>query len=187
MNLSNIRLPRQLEADNTAGIVRQVLMNRTVKLWTGGVLDVPLIAMTDPLKKALLDARLKGQVRCGFDEILERLENEVRGIENVRERKGVPVGDRVSRLLLFSRDGAERLYRHIEQLLQVHASRVLGCLLDMEGNALGRLITGKDRVVKLVMVEHKEAVSTVLRAIAAGHGPVSPGAESNSKVNGNSR
>ena len=47
------------------------------------------------------------------------------------------------------------------------------CLLDIDGNALGRLITGKERVVKLVMAEHKEAVSAILRAIAAGHDAVS--------------
>ena len=173
MNLSNIRLPRQLEADDTAGTVRRVLMDRTVKLWQGGVLDVPLVAMRDPLKKALVNARLKGQVRCGFEEILARLENEGRGIESVRERKGSPGGDRISRLLLFSDDGAERFYRNVEQLLQAQSSRVLGCLLDIDGNALGRLITGKERVVKLVMAEHKEAVSAILRAIAAGHDAVS--------------
>jgi hypothetical protein len=35
MNLSDIRFPRQLEADNTAETIRQTLMARTVKLWPG--------------------------------------------------------------------------------------------------------------------------------------------------------
>ena len=177
MNWSNIRLPRELEADHTAGVVRQVLTDRTVKLWPGGELDVPCIAMTDPLEKALLHAKLLGQVRCGFEDILAALENEARGIENARKQKGVPASDRVSRLLLFSTDGAERFYRHVEQLLQVHAPRVLGCLLDIDGTALGKLITGKERVVKLVMAEHKEAVSSILRAMAAGHDPLDPGGD----------
>jgi len=169
MNLSDIRLPRQLEADDDAESIRQALMARTVKLWPGGHLDVSMITMSDPLKKALQKARLKGQIRCGFEAIFDKLENERKGIANVRERQGAPYGDRVSRLLLFSNDGAERLYRHIEQLLQAHAPRLIGCLLDIDGSTLGNLITGKDRKIKLVMAEHKEVVSDILRGIIASH------------------
>ena len=167
MNLSDIRFPRELEADDDAESIRQALMARTVKLWPGGHLDVSMITMSDPLKKALQKARLKGQIRCGFEAIFDKLENEKKGITNVRERQGAPYGDRVSRLLLFSNDGAERLYRHIEQLLQAHAPRLIGCLLDIDGSALGNLITGKDRKIKLVMAEHKEVVSDILRGIIA--------------------
>ena len=165
MNLSDIRFPRQLEADDTAGAIRQALMARTVKLWPGGDLDVSLITMSDPLRKVLRNARVRGQIRCGFEAILDKLENERKGIANVRKSQGVPYGDRVSRLLLFSNDGAERLYRHIEHLLQAHAPRLLGCLLDIDGSALGNLITGKDGRIKLVMAEHKEVVSEILRAL----------------------
>ena len=35
MNLSDIRFPRQLEADETAETIRKALMARTVKLWPG--------------------------------------------------------------------------------------------------------------------------------------------------------
>jgi hypothetical protein len=165
MNLSEIRLPRQLEADDTSETIRQALMARTVKLWPGGELYVSTITMSDPLKIALQQARLKGQIRCGFETIVEKLENERKGIANVRERQAVPYGDRVSRLLLFSNDGAERFYRHIEHLLQIHTHRLLGCLLNIDSSELGNLITGKDRKIKLVMAEHKEAVTEILHAI----------------------
>ena len=160
MNLSDIRLPRQLEADNNDETIRQALMART---------DVSVIMMSDPLKKALQKARLRGQIRCGYEAIVDKLENERKGIANVRERQSAPYGNRVSRLLLFSNDGAERLYRHIESLLQAHAPRLLGCLLDIDGIALGNLIAGKDRQIKVVMAEHKEVVSDILRGIIAGH------------------
>jgi hypothetical protein len=168
MNLSDIRFPRQLEADNTAETIRQTLMARTVKLWPGGNLDVSVITMSDPLKKVLQKARLRGQIRYGFEAIFDKLENEKKGIANIRERKDSPYGDRVSRLLLFSNDGAERFYRHIENLLQAHAPRLLGCFLDIDGIALGNLITGKDRKIKLVMAEHKEVVSETLRTLIDG-------------------
>ncbi|MEN6319365.1 MAG: hypothetical protein ABFD82_11495 [Syntrophaceae bacterium] len=169
MNLSDIRFPRQLEADGTAESIRQALMARTAKLWPGGALDVSMITMSDPLKKVLQKAMLKGQIRCGLEAIFDKLESERKGITNVRERKGTPYGDRVSRLLLISNDGAERFYRHIEHLLQAHAPRLLGCLLDINSSALGNVITGKDRMIKLVMAEHKEVVSDILRTIVACH------------------
>ena len=169
MNLSDIRFPRQLEADKIAETIRQALMARTVKLWPGGHLDVSMITMSDPLKKALQKARLKGQIRCGFEAIFDKLESERKGIANIRGRLGAPYGDRVSRLLLFSNDGAERFCRHIEHLLQAHAPRLLGCLLDIDGSTLGNLITDKDRKIKIVMAEHKDVVSEILSGIIASH------------------
>ena len=168
MNLSDIRFPRQLEADDTAETVRKALMARTVKLWPGGDLDVAKIAMDDPLKEALRMARLKGRIQYGFETVSDRLAGESKGIEHVRGRGGVPYGDRVSRLLLFSNDGAKRLYRHIESLLQAHAPRLLGCLLDIDGIALGSALTGKEIRIKLLMADHKDAVSEILRTMVAG-------------------
>lgn len=170
MNLSDMRLPRELEADGTAGTIRQVLMVRIVQLWSGSDLSVPMITMDDPLKKVLQTANLRGHVRCGLEAISDKLEMERRGIAHLREGKGLPTGDRVSRLLLISSDGAQRFYRHIEHLLQLHAPRLLACMLDMDGNALGTVITGKERQIKVIMAEHKEAVSEILRALLTGRG-----------------
>jgi hypothetical protein len=165
MNLSDIRLPRELEADDSATSILRILSARTSKLWPGGTQEVPVISMTDPLEQALVKARLRGQILCGFDAIRDKLASEKKGIMNVREQSAAPYGNRVSRLILFSDDGAERLYRHIEQLLQDHSPRVLGCLLNIDSSVLGRLIEGKDRQLKVLMAEHKEAVSELLRAI----------------------
>ena len=98
------------------------------------------------------------------------MKEEERGIANLREGRGLPTGNRVSRLLLFSNDGAQRFYRHIEHLLQLHAPRLLACMLDVDGNTLGSVITGKEKQIKVVMAEHKEAVSEILRALLAGRG-----------------
>jgi hypothetical protein len=131
MNPSDIRFPRQLEVEDTAETIRQVLMACSIKLWPGGDLDVAMITISDPLKKALQKARLNGHIRCGFEAIFDKPENERKGITNVREHQGAPYGDRGSQLLLFSNDSALRIYRHIEHLLQEHAPRLLGCLLDI--------------------------------------------------------
>ena len=170
MNLSDMRLPRELEGDGSAEPIRQMLMVRTVQLWSGSDLSVPLLTLSDPLKKVLRSANSKGHVRCGLEAISEKLEKEKKGIALVRERSSLPTGDRVSRLLLISNDGAQRFYRHIEHLLQLHAPRLLGCMLDMDGKALGRAITGNENQIKAIIVEHKGVVSELLRALLEGRG-----------------
>jgi hypothetical protein len=165
-------LPRQLEADGTAEIIRQALLTRTARLWTGGDLYVPLIPASEGLQKVLRTGRFNNHIRYGLEATSAKLESEKKGIANVRQRHGVDgvlYGDRISRLLLISNDGAERFYRHIEHILRLHAPRVLGCLLDIDSNGLGTMATCKERRIKLVMVEHKDLVSDVLRAIAADY------------------
>jgi hypothetical protein len=165
MTLSEMRFPRQLEAEGSDGVIRRALTAHTAKLWTGSEIDVPVIMLSEPLKAALQKARLQGRIRYGMDPIFEKLAGEKKGIANVRSRTDAPYGDRVSRLLLFSSDGVERFYRRIEQALQAHAPRLLGCLLDIDGDALGQLITGKEGVIRIVMAEHKDVVSGILRSL----------------------
>lgn len=167
MNLANIRFPRELEAGDTAETIRQVLLSHTVLLRTESDFAVPEIKMSGPLRVALRKARLQGRIRYGFEDIAGKLENERIGIAGVRDRTDAPYGRRISRLLLFSNDGAERLYRHIEQIMKIHAPRLLGCLLNIDSAGLGSLITGKDSKIKTVMVEHKAVVCDILRAFIA--------------------
>ena len=165
MNLSTMRFPRQLEADGSAEIIHRELMARTTKLWTGSKITVPVISLNAPLKMALQKARAQGRIRYGFEPIMEKLAGEKKGIAIVRQQTDVAYGERISRLLLFANDGSELFYHRIEQALQTHAPRLLGCLLDIDGDALGQLITGKEGIIKVVMAEHKDVVSGVLRAI----------------------
>ena len=169
MNISEMRFPRQLEADGSAETIRGELLARTARLWPGGEIDVPVITLSEPMKKALKKARLRSRIRFGFEPILQKLAGEKKGISAVREQTDAPYGDRISRLLLFSNDGAERFYRHIEPLLEAHAPRLFGCLLDIDGTALGELFTGKGGSIKIIMAEHKDVVSAVLRALVSGH------------------
>ncbi|PKN67412.1 MAG: hypothetical protein CVU52_10475 [Deltaproteobacteria bacterium HGW-Deltaproteobacteria-10] len=165
MNLAAILFPRELETDNTAEAIRLALLARTVKIRPESDFVIPRIEMTDPLKVALRQAKFRGHIRCGFEDIAAKLESERIGIANVRQRSAAPYGKRISRLLLFSNDGAGRLYRHIEQIIKSHSPRLLGCLIDMDSNDFGNLITGKDSIVKIVMVEHKAVVCDILRAM----------------------
>ena len=167
MNLADIRFPRELETDNTAETIRLALLSHTVKLRPDSDFVVSRVEMAIPLKIALRQAMLRGQIRCGFEAIAGKLESERMGIASVRERTDAPYGKRISRLLLFSNDGAGRLYRHIEQMLKAHSPRLLGCLINMDNNDFGHLITDRDSKIKIVMVEHKAIVCDILRAMIA--------------------
>jgi hypothetical protein len=167
MDLADIRFPRELEADGRAETVRRTLLSDTALLRPESDFIVPRIEMTSALKIALRRAKLQGQIRCGFEDIADKLEGERAGIAGVRERTNTPYGKRISRLLLFSNDGAPRLYRHIEQILKAHSPRLLGCLLDIDSKVFGHLITDKESIIKTVMVEHKDVVCEILRAMIA--------------------
>ncbi|MBA4389559.1 MAG: hypothetical protein C0399_01305 [Syntrophus sp. (in: bacteria)] len=165
MDISGIKLPRALEADGEGGAIRLVLAARSVQLWPGSDLSIPMITMSDPLKKALQKANLNGSIRCGLEAISDKLESDKKGIDHLRKGKGLPGGDRVSRLLLVSNDGAQRFYRHIEGLLRLHTPRLLCCMLDTNGSTMGSIITDKEKQIKAIMADHKETVSTILRTL----------------------
>jgi hypothetical protein len=70
--------------------------------------------------------------------------------------------------LVLADDGVERFYRHVETLLRRHGPRVLAVRLDVDAGALGELVLGPGHLIRLLMIEHKEAVCAVLLAMA-GH------------------
>ncbi|MDD4092044.1 MAG: hypothetical protein PHQ63_05755 [Smithellaceae bacterium] len=168
MNLKNVNFPRQLEAAGLAEKIRLALAERQTKLWPEGKMEVPVLRISESLIATIRNARLQRRIRFGFDDIFEKLAAEKKGIDEMLQKNKSQQNYRVSRLLLFSNDGAERLYRHIEQALVEHRLRILGCQLDIDGKELGRLIAGRSAGIKVILVEHKDAVSDVLRALAEG-------------------
>lgn len=108
---------------------------------------------------------MQRRVRFGFDEIVEKLAAEKKGIDELSQKTKSLPNERISRLLLFSNDGAARLYRHIEQILHEHQLRILGCLVDVDSRKLGEAITGRNASIKVMLVEHKDAVADVLRSL----------------------
>ncbi len=57
--------------------------------------------------------------------------------------------------------------------MKAHAPRLLCCLLDIDGGALGQVFTGEGGVIKIIMAEHKDVISDVLRAFFSGHDGIS--------------
>lgn len=73
---------------------------------------------------------------------------------------------RISRLLLLANDGSPRFYRNVDGLLRRHGSRLFALRLDLDALTLGSLLYGPDRLTRLLLIEHKDAVAAVLLAVA---------------------
>ncbi|MBW2414801.1 MAG: hypothetical protein JRG76_09870, partial [Deltaproteobacteria bacterium] len=140
-------------------------------LWAGGELRVPPAERTPAFDAALKQAFSAGQIVRGLEGAERALAAEQRGLRHVDEKTGVARGRRVSRLLVLADDGAERFYRNVESLLRRHAPRVLAVRLAADELALGQLLFGPDERARLLLVEHKDAVSAVLLALAAQWSP----------------
>ena len=164
--MSELLLPKSVERDPRAPQLLRVLTSNSRPLWSGGNILVPVVEpgleLIEALRRALRSSRL---VR-GLESAERKLVAEERGLRMVDERSDSPRGVRVSRLLLLANDGSERFYRHVETLLLRQGPRVLAVGLAVDAGALGEMLYGPDRIVRLLLVEHKEAVSDVLLAMA---------------------
>jgi hypothetical protein len=162
-----IRLPKLVERDSRAAELLHILTSNTRPLWSGGEIDVPVVNLGRELAEALRSAHGAGRVVRGLESANKKLAAEERGLSLTDQRTNVVRGARVSRLLLLANDGAERFYRHVETLLRRFQPRVLAVLLAVDAAGLGELLFGPNRPVRLLMIEHKDAVCSVLIAMAS--------------------
>ena len=164
-----LRLPRLVESDPRGPQVLHMLTAHTRLLWKEGEIEVTIATLSSELETALRNAHNAGQAVRGLESAERRLALEERGLRLADKKSSVQRGERVSRLLVLSDDGAERFYRKVESLLRRHGPRVLAILLEVDAATLGELLFGQGRLARLLMLEHKEAISSVLLAMA-GHG-----------------
>ena len=169
-----LRLPRKVEAAPGAAQLVQQLAAHARPLWPGAELSVPHAELSAALEAALKSAFSAGRIVRGLESAERVLAGEDHGLKRVDRTTGVARGGRISRLLVLADDGSERFYREVESLLLRHAPRVLALRLPADERALGQLLFGPDQRARLLMVEHKDAVSAVLLALASCWSAVSP-------------
>lgn len=169
MNPQTFRLPRQIEAGPHEILVRKMLSDDTRPLWQGSELMVPFVEPEEALASALRSANMSGLVVRGLQSAQERLDREERGLKLADKRQETNRGGRISRLLILSGDGSRRFYRKVESLLRHYAPRVLAICIETDAATLGEMVFGPGRLVRLLMIEHKDAVSDVLLAMARQH------------------
>jgi len=161
MQTTITRLPKPVEEDQRGDQVIHLLSSHTRPLWSGSKITAASVKLTPNLEAALKNVHQAGQVVRGLELAENRLAREQRG-QRISDRKtGTSRGERVSRLLLLADDGAERFYRNVESLLRRHDPRVLAVLLECDSATLGELLFGPGSIARLLLLEHKEAVSHV--------------------------
>ncbi len=159
------RLPRELESDPRIADVRAALNAEVRVLWPRGTLAVAVVPLGASLRATLAALAVNARVQRGLEAAESALDAERRGLDALPEAVAVRQGQRVSRVVVISNDGAERFYRHVERLALVHAPRVLVCLLDCTSVVLGELLYGPGAIAKLLFTTHKTAATTLLRSL----------------------
>ncbi len=102
MNTRNIRLPRQIEADQQGTLVLKMLSEDTRPLWQGSEVMVPFVELKEALASALRSANMAGLAVRGLQCAEERLEREERGLKLADKKQGQNREGRISRLLILS-------------------------------------------------------------------------------------
>ena len=161
------RLPKRLEDEQIAANLVRQLATRARPLRADGGTQAAQVEACPALEAALRAAFSAGRIVRGFETAERALATEEKGLKHVDRTSGVERGRRVSRLLVLADDGSERFYREVEFLLRRHAPRVLALRLSIDERTLGQLMFGPGQVARLLLVEHKDAVSAVLLALAS--------------------
>jgi hypothetical protein len=160
-------LPREIESDPRHGAIRRALEANARPLWPDGTLRVPVVPFSEAVQQALRAPSARAALVRGLEAADGRLASEARGRTALSPAVAARQGDRVSRLLLVTADGAERLARRVERLALRHAPRVLVCRVEATSADLGACVWGPGAAAKVVLVARKEAAAAVLRALAA--------------------
>ena len=165
--LGSWRLPREVEADPRHQDIRAALERAPRKLWTRGTIDIAVVPFSAALKRVLQKSQTTIHLVRGLETAAVALEAEQRGLAALDPEMAGRQGQRVSRLLLITNDGAERFYRQVERLALTHAPRLLVCVVECDSQVLGTLLYGEDAVAKLVLTTHKAAAAAILCALAS--------------------
>lgn len=163
--MTQLKLPRRIETDPARPAIEAALSRDVRPLWERGTIKVAHVELSQALELALCAAADEGQLARGLENIERQLESEKRGLDALREKQGTAPANRVSRLLVMSDDGAERLYRACETILFHHPDRVLGLRVAASSTRLAEKLFGPDQFAKVLLVTEKDAVTAVLLSI----------------------
>jgi hypothetical protein len=165
-DLKALQLPKLVEADPKGKNLMSSLTAHARPLWPGGKIMAPAVSFKPALAEALRTANSSGRLVRSLEGAKSKLAAESRGLGLVDQKSGARRVERVSRLLVLANDGAERFYRQVEKLLRQNGPRLLALCLDVDAEMLGQTIFNPGDRVLLLMLDHKEAVSNMLLALA---------------------
>jgi len=170
-DLRTYRLPKRVEEDPAGAGMLTRIAETAKRVHPSSGSTLPHGTLFGPLAATLEVAREKGQLQQGLESAQRKLELEQRGLSMVDQRSGQTRGERISRLVLCSNDGAERFYRHVELLLKNHRPRVIAVVLDIDAVQMGQRIFGSEKIVRLVLSSQGSGVGCTSRPVSSERSP----------------
>jgi hypothetical protein len=164
-DLRTLQMPKLVESDPRGQDLPGRLMAHAQPLWSGGTIVTPVVPLKPAMTDVLRIAQNSGRLVRGLEDAENKLAAESRGLGMVDKKTGASRGERVSRLLVLADDGAERFYRQVERLLRQNYPRALALRLEVNAEILGQTIFNTDSRVLLLLLNHKESVSSMLLAL----------------------
>jgi len=160
ITIHTCKFPRAVEDSSSAQAVRDMFSAAQSQPGHG----LPQAKLDSEVRTTLQRALRTGRLKRGFETTLGILANERRGLAKLQNKTGKTQAARVSRLILTSSDCSQRLLREIGDALQHNAPRVLALSLLADSATLGSLLYGADTRVKVLLLDHKDAVAEMLIA-----------------------
>jgi hypothetical protein len=163
-----LKLPKDVTADPRHDAVLKLFSNTTQRWWEGGSALLPTVPWTDALKNELRGALVGGLACQGLELITDKLANEQRGLDAVRDKNPSQAQNaRISRVLFVANDGSVRFYRDGEALHLKYGQRLLACRVDVTGDELGLALFGNPKLVRSVLITDKGAAARALLSLVA--------------------
>lgn|GEM_PF-1229377 len=157
-DIQNLVLPKKLSERGVEEQVKQYLLGRPSINTGEREITLPVIEPEEMVKEAIRREFLRRHLIIGLESIGQFLKKEERGLKNK--------GQRVSRLLVTSRDGARRFYREVGRLITLHQPRLMGLMLNTDSSTMGSICGRKyNRPVKAILINHKDGVAYILGAL----------------------
>ncbi len=163
--LTELKLPRKIEIDPKCEQITRVLAESRALLWEGSPYRIAELEWNPAVERVLSNALLSKKLELGIETIERVLEQQKRGLDAMFAKQGTASANRISRLIITSNDGSERLYRACESLLTKHGDRVLVIRFKVPAARMGEKIFGPDRAIKAILVTDREHVENVLLAL----------------------
>ena len=163
--MNELNLPKLIEDSDILQRINDLLNTDKALLWSGSATKIVCLPFTDKLADLLFKGLEDEKITGGFDSINRILSSEAKGLSQVDKKTDQQRVKRISRLLVISNDCSERFLRKIDKLAVDHKDRLLVVMLDIDSERLGELIYGEDKLVKSLLLEHKEIVAEFLQAL----------------------
>lgn len=159
------KFPKFLEEELDPKSFYTAMMSKTLQISRDPSLHLPVIHPDGKFITALSHAFNDGSLIRGLADIQKYLHRESVGLRKLERIDQASAPKRISRLLLISSDGSPRFLHEIAETLIRNAPRTAGLILDCSSSDLSRFLSGKPGIVKAVLANHRNAVSSILLAL----------------------